>query len=280
MAQPSGRVCDTPSHHRIYIRSSLIICALDLVSILIRLVFVSWKLEVSLKTSLQQLLRRRFDDSDAKESANGTWLRWLLFVLGPLPQAIRLASFKGTPWTKVIRFIFLANFLVGEILIALGSRETSTDYIPLAAPTERKISQSMEKVDWCLKGVGTTSLIPAYFVCESILEVFGVDVARATNPGRYYHIFFFYYVIILAGYSDFADLVLDITKLAARKHHNVVRNLMLVVPQSDEDVFEIDEAAANLFGMFLLNFLYYFLAYKFLYDPSGTVNPGWTGVFG
>jgi hypothetical protein len=153
-------------------------CVHDLVSVIIRLVFVLWNFEVSLRTSLQLLLRRRFDDNNAKESAEGTWLHWLLFVLGPLPRAIRLASFKGTPWIKVIGFIFLANFLVGEILIALGSRETSTDYTPLAASTERKISQSMEKVDWRLMQISTTSCIPAYFVCELFLKAFGFAVVK------------------------------------------------------------------------------------------------------
>jgi hypothetical protein len=71
-----------------------------------------------------------------------------------------------------------------------------------------------------------------------------------------------------------------ITKMVARKHRSVVRNLMLIVPQRKEDVFEIDEAAVNILGIFLFNLLSCLLGYRFLYDPSGTVNLGWTGVIG
>jgi hypothetical protein len=45
------------------------------------------------------------------------WLRRLFFIIGVLPQGVKLASFKNTPWTKIIGFIFLAHFLVEEVLI-------------------------------------------------------------------------------------------------------------------------------------------------------------------
>jgi hypothetical protein len=55
---------------------------------------------------------------------------------------------------------------------------------------------------------------------------------------------------------------------------------MLAIPRNDVDILEIDEAAVKNFGMFLLNLLSCILGYKFAYDPSGTVNSGWTAVFG
>jgi hypothetical protein len=273
-----------PSYYGVYIRSSPIICVFDLVSILIRLVFVSWKLKVSPRTSLRLLLRRRFDDSDAEESANGTWLRWLLFVLGPLPQAIRLASFEGTPWTKIIGFIFLANFIVGEVAIILAAK--GTEYTLLHFRLEREVNQSMEMQDKPFKMIGISSNLVAWPMYEFsfIVDGYGINADRPMKYlfGMCLRLFqFCIFPSIILGFAVYlTNRLLSITKLVAQKHRNVVRNLMLVIPQNNEDVLEIEEDAVLFLGIFFSNLMHCLLGYRFLYDPSGTVNPGWTGVFG
>jgi hypothetical protein len=57
---------------------------------------------------------------------NGTWIRWLLFVLGPLPQAIRLASFTGTPWTKAFEYSFALSWVLMEVVIFAAEEQSST----------------------------------------------------------------------------------------------------------------------------------------------------------
>jgi hypothetical protein len=48
------------------------------------------------------------------------WPRWIFFVMGTLPTGIKLASFEGTPWTKVWGMMFLSSFIVIEIAVILG----------------------------------------------------------------------------------------------------------------------------------------------------------------
>jgi len=50
-----------------------------------------------------------------------TWLRWLFFVLGTLPQAIKLMVMSGVPWTKAWGLMLLSSFLLVEMLVVFSS---------------------------------------------------------------------------------------------------------------------------------------------------------------
>jgi hypothetical protein len=50
-----------------------------------------------------------------------TWLRWLLFLLGTLPPAMKLASMTGVGWTKAWGIMMLASWVVNEHLIILAT---------------------------------------------------------------------------------------------------------------------------------------------------------------
>lgn len=55
-----------------------------------------------------------------------TWPRWMFFIMGILPAAIKLTSFSGTPWTKAWGLMFTASFIMIELIILLarvGSHE-------------------------------------------------------------------------------------------------------------------------------------------------------------
>jgi hypothetical protein len=119
MTQPCGRVCGLPSR---YLRSSPFLCAGDALSIIFRLVFVSAYLRLPLREVLGLVLHDRFDDySDEDNREDGiqslerlTWFRWLFFVLGGLPMAIKLGSMQGVPWTLAYGMMCLVSFLVVE----------------------------------------------------------------------------------------------------------------------------------------------------------------------
>ncbi|KAJ6594577.1 hypothetical protein B0H19DRAFT_65568 [Mycena capillaripes] len=100
MSQQSGR-------YRIYMASSPLFCLADAVGTIIRFV-------TKLRTGATQP-----DTTDTvinTPAAGRAWPRWVFFVLGPLPAAIKLCSFVGTPWTKTWGIIFLSSFSITELL--------------------------------------------------------------------------------------------------------------------------------------------------------------------
>lgn len=44
--------------------------------------------------------------------------------------------------------------------------------------------------------------------------------------------------------------------------------------------WEVDKVAQFFFPTFVTDFILLAVGYSYRYDPSGTNNPGWTGVFG
>jgi hypothetical protein len=123
MAQPSGRVLELPARYGTYLRSSPIICLADILSIFARLIYCCF---TPSSGSLQHIIAERFEvvgSSEDMESIISTaWVRWLCFLLGPLPQIIRLASFQGVYWTKLWAFGFVLSWLLVEVLILLSPR--------------------------------------------------------------------------------------------------------------------------------------------------------------
>jgi hypothetical protein len=66
--------------------------------------------------------------------------------------------------------------------------------------------------------------------------------------------------------------------LMAGRYPDVVWWLMLAV-ETDTGVVKVDEDAVWLLGLLVINLVYCVLVYRFVYDPSGTVDPGWRGIF-
>ncbi|KAG4444374.1 hypothetical protein IFR05_000139 [Cadophora sp. M221] len=132
MTQPCGWVCGFNSRYRIYIRSSPIICVVDIVLMLYRWLEALFKpgpTRLNIRESFYMIVIDRFRGNEPSEGiqtiGNSTGIRWFLFVMGPLPQKIRLASFQGVYWSKGIGFSFLGSWLLMEIALlarALSSR--------------------------------------------------------------------------------------------------------------------------------------------------------------
>ncbi|KAH7419357.1 hypothetical protein BKA64DRAFT_14188 [Cadophora sp. MPI-SDFR-AT-0126] len=127
MAQPSSTICGVSSRYRIYLSSSPIITLADAMSALIRMVSVCIHLQTGILRACQMVVLSRsevkFSESqDTSHAASSrTWPRWLFFIMGPLPAAIKLASFSGIWWTKSWGLMFAVSFVVVE-LISIPSR--------------------------------------------------------------------------------------------------------------------------------------------------------------
>jgi hypothetical protein len=114
---------------------------------------------------------------------------------------------------------------------------------------EREVSQSLEMLDQTFKVIGFTSNLLAWPMYEFSFFVVGYGILAYT-PMRFlfgislrvFH-FCIFPCIILAFAAYLTGRLFFIAKLVAQKHRNVVRNLMLAIPQNNEDVLEIEEEA-------------------------------------
>lgn len=125
MFQPCGRVCGIDKRYSTSMRSLPLVCFADTASILGRLSYAWLKLKISFRKCVRYTMNERLQGTGflegMKNLKNTTWLRWLLFILRPLPQAIRLASFRGIPWTQFLGFSFLSSWLLVEIMVLVST---------------------------------------------------------------------------------------------------------------------------------------------------------------
>jgi Ni,Fe-hydrogenase I cytochrome b subunit len=204
------------------------------------------------------------------------WLRGLFFIIGVLPQGIRLASFRNTPWTKIIGFIFLGHFLVGEVLILLASRIL----IPTFAPFLKEDDKSKLR-DWSYWVAFLVSLFfPVYLALQQLL----IFINGTDSDVLLLSLFLF--AVLLPTFLLYVFLCVfavgsgleKITKLMAGRYPDVVRWLMLAV-ETDTGVVKVDGDAVWLLGLLVINLVYCVLGYRFVYEPFETVDPGWRGIF-
>lgn len=141
MSQPGGRVCGLSSRYRTYLRCSPLVCFADMVSIFMWMLILTGYQRLSFTEALGIALHRRFTENrdvrfqttcpilESKETETEgiqklermTWLRWLWFVLGTLPPAIKLLSMRGVAWAQIWGLMFLLSWVVNELLIISAS---------------------------------------------------------------------------------------------------------------------------------------------------------------
>jgi len=118
LLQNAGSVCHLSAEYRISLRSSPIICAADTILCFVKFIWLS-TISDSTITVLRHVWYDRFenDDIQAGSGIDNMWrLNMVAFVLGALPQAVKVFSMKGILGTQALISIFLATFLVQEVL--------------------------------------------------------------------------------------------------------------------------------------------------------------------
>ncbi|MCJ1458771.1 hypothetical protein MMC28_009145 [Mycoblastus sanguinarius] len=122
MTQPTGDVCGAPAHIDFVLRSSPIICSVDLLFVLVRFVWYIIK-EKSLTRAISKLIWFRFRAVDGEESEGSfrnmqknSAFRWIVFLFA-IPQFVKLYAFQGLMWTKLIASMYLGSFLIMELLV-------------------------------------------------------------------------------------------------------------------------------------------------------------------
>lgn len=150
MMQPSGRVCGFDLSLRTYLRSSPIVCVFDAVTIILRfVVYCCLDLAPPVAAKRTIYMRRRNDDAmefgGIRALEQLPFLRWVWFVIGVLPQVIKLMACSGLPWTQVWGWFYLAPFVVVEAMNALTRFAAGEQDSPADDPREHWIALA-EKV--------------------------------------------------------------------------------------------------------------------------------------
>ena len=124
MNQPAGCVIGCTTNVSSMLRSSPIVCAIDAVFLICGLVYYRWN-SPSLDGAHARLLRLRFqddiaDDDDDHPRPSTTWTgrltRWGALAM-LLLQVIKFLSYHGLLWSKIIAGLFVASFVVTEVIL-------------------------------------------------------------------------------------------------------------------------------------------------------------------
>lgn len=134
MNQPAGCVVGCTTNVSFMLRSSPIVCALDTLMLLAGLIYYRC-CSPSLEDAHIRLLHLRFQDDetlDAKPTAQtGRLARWCAFAL-LLSQVVKLLSYHGLLWSKIIAGHFVLSFIISEVI--LGWPRTPAPNCPNTEP--------------------------------------------------------------------------------------------------------------------------------------------------
>jgi hypothetical protein len=394
MAQPGGRICGLPSRYRTYLRCSPLICAADVLSILTRLVVSAVYQRLSLLESLGILLHRRFnsiestkagsnespsletlttqlgEDEDKAEGIQSlermTWLRWLWFLLGTLPPAIKLLSMEGIGWSKAWGSMFLISWVVNAMFnqsfftISKSGRISWPGFEQTTrSPSHQNIHRILDKWDkglaiavlvihvvlmnsvfriisgridskdshWSKKilQIGTPATIdsfngprtirdwnysfryatPEYTGVTSFGMGFGIAAMSFFVRNQSFNVVvaffagYFYLMLVNAGsnlgmygyvssssakvwgiVTIAAAVFLLLTRFLVPRFAMLSTNLLIAYRSVSDDHARIDYGASLSLAFFLCTLGATLFWYGYVYDPSGTSVPVWTGVFG
>ncbi|MCJ1286386.1 hypothetical protein MMC26_005731 [Xylographa opegraphella] len=124
--QPAGSVLSSPAAHSGALRTSPIICVADALVTLSTFVALLVQRH-GVRQSARAVLHWRFHENGAEPEEAAKieqgWFRALVFVLGALPQMVKVVGLQGVPWTQALCSAYLASFAVVELLVYLAGED-------------------------------------------------------------------------------------------------------------------------------------------------------------
>lgn len=234
--------------------------------------------------------RRRFEELEGgvKSVSETTWFRWIGFILGPLPQAIRIASFQGVFWTKAIGFMFLLDWVLVEVIVLIVSWGSGREeYVQVENSNIH--SPRRDQIKALYQGelfeihLARSFMVPKIMVAGLMWNINQMSGKKAPAMGIplwvriFVHIWGIVLIFVVAELISYLFLRIAINTLC-----NIFPKLgrcFLISLEEGDRLFD-DKGGAFYFSCFIRHFLICFLGYKYFYDSAGTINPGWTAIWG
>jgi hypothetical protein len=177
MSQPTGKVCDAPRAISPWMRVSPIICFLDMLSIICRLVYYSIsKRSVQAASTIIMTQRYAYDHDDA-ESALADFrydapLRWASFLLS-IAQIAKLFAAQGLIWTKLWASMYLASFLVVELFVSLSRLWLPATWPPTRWPAgPEDVPNPMGARSLPYISIAASTIFALFFAIQAVASVF------------------------------------------------------------------------------------------------------------
>jgi len=222
----------------------------------------------------------------------------VLFVLGALPQAIKLFGMHGIPWTHALGGLYLSSFLVLAGIGALARCAEGDNDTPWEEAALGKRTMEMLRLGAVLAQVGGVGLVcmgtaasgPQFLRAVYLLSVPGVSDAFCgilrdcitSNGNRYVSSFgeFLRNSACVLGFYGWAYLLyIDILDYIAIPLTFLIMAVGFTAWVAHIYSAKFETSCIILFGVANLVFLS-ILYYRFLYNPIGTVKPSWAEKLG
>ena len=276
-----------------YLRISPFACAADAASMFLKLVCCSYTATRSgtpFRGDVYQYMEQRLESIGGAEELDRVkktaWMRWLCFLLGPLPQAVRLASFRGISWLQVIGFSFVSSWLLVEISALVSAKTPQEPLVewPRDPVVRRPRSLQPENFVGRKEGLEYTFGVLVSFIIAFCHMADALPLSFERFPPLAAKILSVVSVLgMIFAYGHLAGLVVSLIKRGCQRNMGVAQTLLVAFPQADlegnVDV-QLDTVAICWMVFAIHHFMAFLVSCYFNYDPSGTVNPGWTAVFG
>jgi hypothetical protein len=261
-----GKVCDAPYAVGPWIRVSPIICFLDMLSIICRLVYYSISKRSARAASTLIMTQRYAYNHKNAESALADFrydapFHWAIFLLSIL-QIVKLFAVQGLVWTRLWASMYLASFMVVELFVFLSRRWLPVNWPPTCLPA---------KVGDIPRPTGSRSL-PYISIAASIIFVLYFVMQAVTSALEYYGRKFSALDcgMVLLTCGGVAFIPLSYYPHTIQKNRGGVSGASISLPGS---LRNLNLALSRVF--FCSNVMAAVLYYAFSYDPQGTYKPAW-----
>jgi hypothetical protein len=220
LLQNAGTVCGLSSYDRMSLRSSPILSGVDASLILIKFI---WLLSIGCtpKFAARHVWYDRFENPAPGSGIDRLWsVSMIAFILGALPQTVKIFAMQGIPLTQAFAAMFLTAFVLPEVLRVYAGTAHAVDLMPEPVPSVSRAKERFNHLQGVVVGVAATVHVMIYtWVLGKILPkwLFYYEVQKSWGMERVttnFHMITLFMFCFLGEFALFAPLGLGVLFLA------------------------------------------------------------------